>query len=123
MTEMLMVMIGGALGAVGRFAFSNLIKEKTKSVFPVATFLINLSGSFLLGVLLGFQTEHWIRLLLGTGFLGGFTTFSTFQMESLILLREKRRITLLLYLVLTFGLCIAFAFLGIRLGTIINLSF
>jgi CrcB protein len=118
--ELVMVLIGGSLGAVGRFALTGWINERTSRSFPIATFLINLSGSFLLGVLLSFQTEHLTYLLLGTGFLGGFTTFSTFQMESVALIRLKQRKTMLCYFGLTFCSCILLAFFGIWLGSLIQ---
>ena len=118
--ELVMVLIGGSLGAVGRFALTGWINERTKGSFPIATFLINLSGSFLLGALLSFQTGHLVYLLLGTGFLGGFTTFSTFQMESIALLRLNQRNTMLLYFCLTFSSCILLAFFGIYFGSLIQ---
>jgi CrcB protein len=110
--EYLMVMIGGSVGAMSRYAISIQMKRILSTEYPMATFLINLSGSFLLGLLLGSQADSMIRLLLGTGFLGGYTTFSTFQIENVTLFRRKNYGTLLLYTALSTGLGIAFAWLG-----------
>jgi len=112
----LMVLIGGAMGAVCRYAVSIQMKRILSSEFPLATFLINLTGSFLLGLLLASDTGGMVRLLLGTGFLGGFTTFSTFQVENVTLLRKGSVATLLLYVTLSVGLSVTAAFLGFFLG-------
>jgi len=112
----LMVLIGGSLGAVCRYAVSIQMKRIISTEFPLATFLINLSGSFLLGLLLASHTGSLIQLFLGTGFLGGFTTFSTFQVENVTLFRKGNYATLLIYMTFSVGLCIVFAYLGFRLG-------
>jgi len=112
----LMVLIGGSLGAVCRCAISIQMKRIFSTRFPLATFFINLVGSFLLGLLLASAAGDLMRLLLGTGFLGGFTTFSTFQVENITLYREGRYGLLLGYAVLSAGLCILFAALGFHIG-------
>lgn len=113
----LMVFLGGSLGAVCRYAVSIRMKRILSSEFPFATFLINLSGSFLLGLLLASGAGSLTQLLLGSGFLGGFTTFSTFQIENAALLKNGKYVTLLIYATLSVGLCIAAAFVGYRLGS------
>lgn len=112
-----LVLLGGSLGAVCRCAVSIQMKRIFSTRFPLATFVINLSGSFLLGLLLASGAGSMMRLFLGTGFLGGFTTFSTFQVENVTLCREGKYGMLLGYAVLSAGLCIAFAALGFRLGS------
>ena len=112
----LMVFLGGSMGAVCRYAVSIQMKRIISSEFPLATFLINLTGSFLLGILLASGADSLMRLLLGTGFLGGFTTFSTFQIENITLFRRGNYGTLLIYTALSVGLGIVFAGLGFRLG-------
>ncbi len=111
-----MVLIGGAMGAVRRYAVSIQMKRIISSEFPLATFLINLTGSFLLGFLLASGPGSLMRLLLGTGFLGGFTTFSTFQVENVTLFRRRNFGTLLIYAALSVILCIIFAGFGFQLG-------
>lgn len=89
--KILFVMIGGFFGAICRFALSEWIH--TNNEFPLATLLINESGCFLLGWFLTFVSQlRKIRpeftLLVGTGFIGSFTTFSTFSMETLSLIQS-----------------------------------
>lgn len=108
----LMVMLGGALGAVCRFAVSIQMKRIFSTEFPLSTLLINLTGSFLLGLLLGFDPASLVRLLLGTGFLGGFTTFSTFQVENVALLQRGGYGMMLLYTALSVGFGVVFAWIG-----------
>ncbi len=114
--DYLMVFIGGSIGAVCRFAISIQMKRIISTEFPLATFLINLTGSFLLGLLLAWGPGSLVQLLLGTGFLGGFTTFSTFQVENVTLFRKRSFGILLIYTALSVGLCIASAGLGFLLG-------
>ena len=81
------VAIGGALGAVARYAVAVLVARFWTSSFPLATLLINVSGSFILGFFATFAAEKsaldplW-RLLVATGFVGAYTTFSTFEYET-----------------------------------------
>jgi fluoride exporter len=85
------VATGGAFGAAGRYAISLAIPE-TASGFPWATFLINITGSAVLGFLVTLVPEQFprgrlARPLLGTGFIGAYTTFSTFTVEAVLLIR------------------------------------
>jgi CrcB protein len=81
-------MAGGAAGAVLRYMIGSAIAVRYAGRFPLGTFLINITGSFLIGLLMTLFTErstlspHW-RLLLVTGVLGGYTTFSSFEYEAL----------------------------------------
>ena len=82
-----MVLFGGGVGAMARYVLSSAISTKVGGRFPLGTMVINVTGSFLIGVLMTLFTErlphpNW-RLLLVTGFLGGYTTFSTFEYETL----------------------------------------
>jgi fluoride exporter len=87
MFNFLLVALGGALGAATRYGVSLALPAR-ESVWPLATFLINVSGSLLIGLLAGWLAtrdaggEPW-RLLLGVGVLGGFTTFSAYSLETL----------------------------------------
>ena len=72
----------GALGAVARFRLDASVSARLPSDFPLGTLVVNLSGSFALGVLVGGSVTHRVMFLLGTGFTGGYTTFSTWMVES-----------------------------------------
>ena len=114
------VAIGGFFGAISRFGMSNWIKGKYPSKFPIATLIINLLGAFLLGLIFGANLSNLWRLLLGTGFMGAFTTFSTFKLENIQLLQTKGNWKILfLYIGLSYTLGILLAFIGIKLGVIL----
>lgn len=96
MTELIAVMIGGALGSGSRYLVGHVIPS-TPETFPWPTFTVNLVGAFLLGVLSGIALRSQILsrtmlLLLGTGFCGGFTTFSTFSGETLQLFESGHHV-------------------------------
>lgn len=92
MIPFLLVGAGGALGAMSRYGFAILVRAWISHPFPVATLAINLLGSFAIGLLFqGLKNhEHYpeLVLLLGVGFLGGFTTFSAFSLEILDFVRK-----------------------------------
>jgi CrcB protein len=72
----------GALGAVARFRLDSAVSARVPGDFPLGTLVVNLSGSFALGMLVGASVTHRLAFLLGTGFMGGYTTFSTWMVES-----------------------------------------
>jgi fluoride exporter len=72
----------GALGAVARFRVDSAVTARLPSDFPFGTLVVNVTGSFALGVLVGASAAQRVAFLLGTGFLGGYTTFSTWMVES-----------------------------------------
>lgn len=87
MIRYLLVAIGGGMGAMTRYVAASAIMTRFGGGFPLGTFVINVTGSFLIGFLMTILTErfqlnpNW-RLLLVVGFLGGYTTFSSFQWET-----------------------------------------
>jgi CrcB protein len=85
----LLVVLAAGLGAVARYAIDQVIEHRTRGSFPFGTVAVNLSGSLLLGVVTGLSLHHGLperpMLILGAGFAGGFTTFSTWAWESLVL--------------------------------------
>jgi fluoride exporter len=121
MPKMLMlVACGGALGACGRFLLTTWLFVPGQ--FPWPTLLINLLGSFGIGVIwgMGLQQEwfeSWGRYLLVVGLLGGFTTFSAFSLETIALLESGRILAGLSYVLLSVLVCIAAAWLGQLLST------
>jgi fluoride exporter len=87
-----LVILGGAVGAPLRYLTDLLVQSRTDSVLPWGTLLVNVAGSFVLGVVGAAVTTAgapgWLMTLLGTGFCGALTTFSTFGFETLRLLEE-----------------------------------
>ncbi|EFV78381.1 MULTISPECIES: fluoride efflux transporter CrcB [Cytobacillus] len=116
MFHFLMVGMGGFFGAICRLWVSQVINKRIVSRFPAATLVINLSGSLLLGIMVGSGIEGSLFMLIGTGFMGAFTTFSTFNLEAIQLHMDKRKKELILYNVLSYGGGILLALLGIELG-------
>lgn len=112
----MLVAIGGFFGAMSRFWISRLFKKYYMSDFPYATLCVNVVGSLLLGIVLGAGINENGVLLLGTGFLGSFTTFSTFKLENIQLYAQKKWKPLISYLLLSYTLGILFAFLGMTIG-------
>lgn len=118
---LLLVFVGGGTGAALRYLVGLAIKP-VPSGFPVATFLINIAGCFLIGVAASFikPEQTAVRNLLIVGFLGGFTTFSTFANESLQLFNIGASKTGLLYLILSNICGIVAVYTGARLFVIFN---
>ncbi|MET1051198.1 MAG: fluoride efflux transporter CrcB [Mycetocola sp.] len=86
--------LAGGLGAGARFVLDGVIRARVTSSYPIATLVINITGSFLLGLATGLALSAVLApealLVVGTGFLGGYTTFSTASVESVRLVHERR---------------------------------
>lgn len=113
----LAVAIGGTLGCWARFGMTNLVQALYGRAFPYATLSINVIGSFLMGLLFVGTLERVtvhpdLRIGMLTGFLGGFTTFSSFTMETLLLAEQGQPGKGALYVVLSLVLGIAAVVLG-----------
>jgi fluoride exporter len=102
MRALLFVGIGGGIGSILRYVISVFIGKHIPLVFPLGTLLVNISGCFLIGVLYSMIARHsefnpeW-RLFLITGICGGYTTFSTFSYDGLILLKQGSNLSFMLY--------------------------
>jgi len=92
MTKFIILATGGAIGTVLRYSMSGMVQRAFNSMFPWGTLMVNLSGSFVIGLLWGvFEVQNIssnLRTFLFVGILGGFTTFSSFALESLNLMRD-----------------------------------
>lgn len=116
-TNILIVGMGGGVGSILRYLCQKWINEAYQHNFPLATFLVNIFGCLLIGIFYALGEKGNIlspqtRLLLVTGFCGGFTTFSTFAFENMNLLRTGDSFYFLLYAIGSVGLGIAAVYLG-----------
>lgn len=115
--QLILVGVGGAVGSILRFIISILSIKWFTTSFPFGTMTVNIIGSLLLGLVMGYvikthtDTEQ-IRLLIGVGFCGGFTTFSTFAYENITLLQQNNYSQFLLYVFIS----LVFALLAILAG-------
>ena len=112
------VALGSAVGGVTRYLLGGWIQQRTGSTFPIQTLLINVSGSFLLGLLQRYAPDSAaispeVRTMLTIGFCGGYTTFSTFSFETVRLLEDGDWPRAALYIGLSIVLSIGGAVLGV----------
>ncbi len=117
MLNALAVGCGGFIGAASRYLFATLVNRNYSGSFPISTLIINIVGSFLIGFLAQlfinlYPDNKRMQLFLTTGILGGFTTFSTFSLETVNLFQDGNTITAALNIVLSIAFCLAGAVLG-----------
>lgn len=115
------VAVGSAVGGVARFALASLVQQRAGPNFPLGTLVVNISGSFVLGLVLRYALgtqaiSPEVRALLTTGFCGGYTTFSTFTYDTVLLLEDGQTSRAGLYVLLSVALSLAGAWLGILGG-------
>ncbi|MFN3163075.1 MAG: fluoride efflux transporter CrcB [Pseudohongiellaceae bacterium] len=120
----LAIALGGALGAVGRYWLTVAANQLNSSSFPLGTFLVNVLGSFLIGAcfILFLEKLHLVdtwRPLLMTGFLGAFTTFSTYSLDTLLLFQQGLYNTAFLYLFSSVLVCLGAAYAGMQLTRVL----
>lgn len=115
-----LVGLAGGLGAGTRFVVDGLIRAKLRTALPVATIAINVTGSFLLGLIAGAVIVHAappeLQVIAGTGFLGGYTTFSTASFETVRLVQSRRTGLALLNGIGTAVVAVAAAAAGLAVG-------
>lgn len=124
MAKYLFVMLGGAFGAASRFFVGTLAAKWYSGLFPLGTFVINVTGSFLAGVLMMFFLNRpWMdgnwRLFLVTGILGGYTTFSSFEWDIFSAVRGGAAAVALSYVVLS----VVAGLIGVSIGAIVSNRF
>lgn len=119
----LAVAVGGALGSVTRFWLTGVMTALTGPRFPWGTLLINVLGSFIIGLVAGLtltpERLGWhpsIRIFLMTGFCGGFTTFSAFSLQALELIQTGETAMAFGYMLASVALCLAFTLAGWQLA-------
>ena len=117
---LILVALAGSIGASSRFLVDGLVKKSVKSPFPFGTLTINIGGSFLLGLLTSLTSTHLlspnIKVIVGTGFCGGYTTFSTSNFETVQLLRSGRNTLAITNALGTVALTMAAVLLGFEVG-------
>ena len=127
--QYLYVFLGGGLGAVCRYLATTAIGARFSMMFPFGTLFVNTLGSFLMALIMGFLLTmakannllaEPLRLLLTVGFLGGFTTFSSFSMETLTLIRSGSIVLAISNIVANVALGLVAAILGLYLATMIQ---
>ncbi|MGP4033480.1 fluoride efflux transporter CrcB [Pseudarthrobacter sp. 1C304] len=120
MTVILMI-LAGAAGAAARFILDSLVRPRFPTPLPVSTMIINVSGSFLLGLLTGgvlmARVPAELQTILGTGFLGAYTTFSTANVETVRLIQARRGGLALINALGTLVLSVAAALAGLLAGS------
>jgi CrcB protein len=100
----LLVALGGGIGSAARYLVGGWVASRFGPAFPYGTFAINVTGSFVIGVFLAFAQQrvslspYW-RLFFAVGFVGGYTTFSTFEYEAVRLLQDREMLLASAYLV------------------------
>jgi len=115
-----LVAVGGAAGSLVRYSLGKFISEKSSSSFPIGTFIINITGAILLGIISTIGVSSNMMLLLGDGFLGAYTTFSTFMYEGFNLFQEKEKLNAFIYILCSVLLgLLGFAF-GSKIGQLFN---
>jgi len=115
--DIIFVALGGMIGSVCRFLAVPFVVGLLPFRFPFGTFVVNLTGSFVMGAAVGMSeryagfTPEW-RILITAGFCGGFTTFSAFAFENVELLLTRQYRTFAMYVIASFAFCVAAAMAG-----------
>jgi CrcB protein len=117
----LIIGLGGAVGSMLRYAVQKIFQAQTAATFPTGTLLVNIAGCFMIGILWSLVSRSltWndeLKLLLMTGFCGGFTTFSAFTLEGIGLLKENRTVLFVIYLMASVVGGLLATFIGIRIA-------
>ncbi|ENU1227569.1 MULTISPECIES: fluoride efflux transporter CrcB [Providencia] len=117
--EILLVGSGGGIGSLLRWWIGRLVGERYHGMFPLSTFIINISGAFVIGFLSRYFAIDWddrygtfLQSAILTGLLGGYTTFSSMQLDALKLTQTKQKLLALFYLLLSVLFGLAAAFIG-----------
>jgi CrcB protein len=116
--ELVALIVGGGLGAGGRYLVDGLVMRGRRGAFPLGILVVNVTGSFALGLLTGMAAvigPAWMTIL-GVGVLGGFTTFSTVSVETVLLAQAGRRDWAWINLLGTLVAAVIAAALGFMLG-------
>ncbi|MFD2228662.1 fluoride efflux transporter CrcB [Alkalimarinus sediminis] len=124
MLQVIAIALGGAFGALSRYFLIGLVTDWLGRGFPFGTLLVNVLGSFLIGILyvlivLKMHVSPELKSILVVGFLGAFTTFSTFSLEAFIMISQGLLLSAVTYILSSVILCILAVWAGISLAKII----
>ena len=111
--EYFVVGVGGVLGSITRYTLGKWISERFHTVIPIGTLLINITGALLLGIVTSIYTGGNLYLLLAEGYLGAYTTFSTFMYEGFNLFQENEKKNAMLYILGTLFLGLVGFIIGV----------
>ena len=119
--NILLVFVGGGLGAAARYLLQGAVYRFAGATFPYGTIVVNTLGCFLIGLIMSSMEERFLaapslRIFLTIGILGGFTTFSSFSYETMVLLREGDLLTGGLNIIASMVICLGATWLGLGLG-------
>ncbi|RPI65145.1 MAG: fluoride efflux transporter CrcB [Ignavibacteriales bacterium] len=125
MLNYILVSAGAAIGGALRFGISSYIQKNISVIFPYGTLVVNVIGSFILGIIMFYLNEKELigsefRLFLTVGFCGGFTTFSTFSYETLALFRDSEIALALYNVMLNVILCLAGIYIAYLISKLIG---
>jgi fluoride exporter len=120
----LLTFIGGGIGAAGRYWLSGFVYRFLDPLFPYGNLFVNVSGCFLIGFCMTFFEERFIvnpslRVFLTVGVLGGFTTFSSFSYETMVLFKAGQSLLAFLNIFASLLLCLLGTYLGMMLGKLL----
>jgi CrcB protein len=125
MLNYILVSAGAAIGGALRFGISSYIQKNISVIFPYGTLIVNVAGSFILGIIMFYLNEKELignefRLFLTVGFCGGFTTFSTFSYETLTLFRDSEFSLAIFNVFINVTLCLVGIYLAYLISKIIG---
>lgn len=120
----LLVFLGGGIGATARYGLQGAVYRLTGAAFPYGTLAVNVLGAFIIGFLMTFFEERFIvnpslRVFLTIGILGGFTTFSSFSYETIVMLRDGSYWLGIINVVSNVAICLAATWLGLVSGNLL----
>jgi fluoride exporter len=120
--EVFLIFVGGGLGSVARYGMGRWLNAGHQYAFPLGTFTANVLACLILGLVIGLAEQKLLispatRLFWAVGFCGGFSTFSTFSYENLLMLQTNQSLLLFGYLLLSLVLCLTAVFGGQLLAT------
>ncbi|MBI3585770.1 MAG: fluoride efflux transporter CrcB [Ignavibacteriales bacterium] len=124
MVNIILVFLGGGIGAAARYWLSGVVYQKVSTDFPYGTLTVNAIGCLLIGILMAAMEERFLvqpslRVFLTIGILGGFTTFSTFSFETIALLRDGEILYALVNIFTSIFVCLFGTWVGMQIGKLL----